>query len=300
MSGGAVLLLGAGGQLGQTLQDAWPALAGDSAPALQALDRARLDVTDGPALRQALESLAPALIINAAAYTRVDQAEAEASQAYQANQHAVREIALWAAANGARLLHVSTDFVFDGAAGRAYSPADKPNPLGVYGASKLAGEQAILAEHPAGSVIIRTGWLYSAWRVNFVTTMLRLMQERDHLRVVVDQVGTPTCTQGLAELIARIAGEPEARGIYHWSDAGVASWYDFAVAIQEEALTAGLLARSVPIEPIPSAQYPTAARRPAFSVLDKSATYRDFGCRPVHWRVRLRQVINQLANRHRS
>ena len=145
-----------------------------------------------------------------------------------------------------------------------------------------------------GSLIVRTGWVYSAWGGNFVKTMLRLMAEREELAVVVDQVGTPTWARGLAQMLWRAAEIDTAAGLYHWSDAGVCSWYDFAVAIAEEGLALGLLQRAPLIRPIPGSDYPTPAQRPAFSVLDKTSSWRDFGIQGVHWRVQLREMLQEL------
>jgi dTDP-4-dehydrorhamnose reductase len=185
---------------------------------------------------------------------------------------------------------VSTDFVFDGTQSHPYLPTDRTNPLGVYGASKLAGEQLALAAYPEGLAIVRTAWLYSAFGNNFVTTMLRLMGERERLGVVADQVGTPTWTCGLAGALWQMC-RVQPKGIHHWTDAGVASWYDFAVAIQEEGLACGLLAREIPIQPINTVDYPTSARRPAYSVLDKTETWAALGMTPPHWRVALRRML---------
>ncbi|HSR36471.1 MAG TPA: dTDP-4-dehydrorhamnose reductase, partial [Desulfurivibrionaceae bacterium] len=190
------------------------------------------------------------------------------------------------------LVQLSTDFVFDGNRSRPYAPGDTPAPLGVYGATKLAGEVAVQQILGHYSAIVRTSWLYSSHGHNFVKTMLRLMKERDAVRVVADQIGTPTWAHGLAVAVWQIAGRTLS-GIHHWGDGGVASWYDLAVAIQEEALSLGLLARAVPVLPIATANYPTPARRPSYSVLDKTATWELLGGPPPHWRVQLRRMLQE-------
>lgn len=293
MSRPGIALLGAGGQLGKTLQADWAANA-PSEWQLHAFTRAELDIRSPEQLAQRLDPLAIQVVVNAAAYTRVDRAESERDRAMAINRDGVAHLAQWVAARGCRLIHVSTDFVFDGRAGQPRQPGDATAPLNHYGQSKRAGELAVLAACADRAVILRTGWLYSRYQPNFVTTMLRLMSEREQLGVVSDQVGTPTSTHSLGRLIARIVQDEEASGVFHWSDAGVASWYDFAVAIQEEALAAGLLHRAIPVSPISTADYPTPASRPAYSVLDKTASYRRFEMAATHWREELRQVIAEL------
>ncbi len=304
MAATRVLVTGAGGQLGQALVAAAPA-----GVELRAVDRAQLDVTDVNAVGREIRSFAPALVINASAYTAVDRAEQEIEAATRANVDGPANLAAaLAAGHGAgscdfpsdvpsdaqgvvraRLLHVSTDYVFDGSASAPYAPDSPTAPLGVYGRTKLAGETAALAALP-GRVVVRThGCIRLAAQI-FSRTMLRLMRERDGVRVVDDQIGTPTWAMGLAQVLWALAGK-RARGIFHHSDAGVASWYDFAVAIQEEALTLGLLDRAVPVIPIATADFPTPAARPAFSVLDCTATRALLGDRPAHWRVNLRRML---------
>jgi dTDP-4-dehydrorhamnose reductase len=282
-----VVVTGAGGQLGRELVACAPPVE------LVALGRDALDIADAGAVLERLAALAPALVINAAAYTAVDRAEAEPELARQVNALGPANLARACHTLGARLIHVSTDFVFDGRASRPYRPDDATGPLGVYGQSKLEGEQALMEALP-GALIVRTGWVYSRHGANFVKTMLRLMAERDALAVVCDQVGTPTWAAGLAAALWRFAAQPELAGIYHWSDAGVCSWYDFAQAIAEEALALGLLPRAIPLRPIPASDYPTPAQRPAYSVLDKGATWQALGVAGEHWRVQLRRMLNEL------
>jgi dTDP-4-dehydrorhamnose reductase len=282
------MVLGAGGQVGRAVVETCR-----EPHRLTVKTRTDLDIRDSSALRHALDSARPEWIINAAAYTAVDLAEDDRAAAAAINDAAAGIIAEAAASCGARLVHLSTDFVFDGASNRAYLPQDVPRPLGVYGESKLGGERRVLA---AGGepIVLRTAWVYAAAGRNFVLTMLKLMHEREQVRVVADQIGAPTWATGLARAIWELLEAGAPGGIYHWTDLGVASWYDFAVAIQDEALAAGLLGRRAAILPIPTAGYPTRARRPAFSVLDTSATRALVATPAVHWRHNLRMMLNEL------
>lgn len=285
-----VLITGACGQLGSELQATCPAHM-----TLIPTDHDTLDITQPAQVAAALATHQPEAIINAAAYTAVDKAETDSERAYAINYHAAANLAQQAAQHGIYLLHISTDFVFDGQQSTPYLPTDPPRALGVYGASKLAGERAV-SDYCPSACIVRTSWLYSAYGNNFVKTMLRLMRERDSLGVVADQVGTPTWTRTLADTLwAFITQRPQ--GIWHCSDNGVASWYDFAVAIQEEALALGLLERAIPIRPLRTAEYPTPARRPAYSVMDKRATEDLLGYTLPHWRVSLRRLLQDVLVR---
>ncbi|MFA7439339.1 MAG: dTDP-4-dehydrorhamnose reductase [Sphingomonadaceae bacterium] len=281
-----VLVTGADGQLGRALAKTAPAHL-----QVTALSRSALDITDPPSIAAAIAQLAPDLVVNAAAYTAVDRAESEKDLAFAVNGAAPGQLAAAAHGANAGFVHISTDFVFDGHASVAYAPGAPTAPAGVYGASKLAGEQAAMATHPE-ALIVRTAWVYAAAGGNFVRTMLRLMAERDEVRVVADQIGTPTHADSLARAIWQLAAA-KLSGIWNWTDAGVASWYDFAVAIQEEALALGLLSRAVPVIPIRTEDYPTPARRPAFSLLDKQATWAQTGL-AAHWRVELRDALEQM------
>ena len=280
-----VLLAGGSGQLGRELQRCKPADV-----ALLALGSQELDLRNSALVAARGSAFRPQGGINAAAYTAVDRAESEQDTAFGVNGQGAANLAQAARTVDAYCLQVSTDFVFDGAQSRPYLRTDHTNPLGVYGASKLAGEQLALTAYPDGVAVVRTAWLYSAFGNNFVTTMLRLMGERDNLRVVADQVGTPTWARGLAEALWQMCRE-QPKGIHHWTDAGVAGWYDFAVAIQEEALGCGLLKREIQIIPINTVDYPTPARRPAYSVLDKTETWAALGMTPRHWRQGLRRML---------
>jgi len=281
------LVTGAGGQLGRALQASAPAGVD-----LVALGHGDLDIGDADAVAQVIAASQPALILNAAAYTAVDKAESEADATHRINAQGPGHLAAAAQAVGARLVHVSTDFVFDGTAGQPYAPDHPVAPLGVYGASKRAGEDAVRAAAP-DALIVRTAWVYGVTGHNFVRTMLRLMAERDDVRVVADQIGTPTFAGSLAEALWDLAAAG-AQGTHHWTDSGAASWYDFAVAIQEEALALGLLDRQVPVLPITTSAYPTPARRPSYSVLDKGSAIALLGRTAPHWRVNLRRMLGEI------
>ncbi len=284
-----ILITGADGQLGWELRRAVPA-----GIELTACNSVELDITNESLVDEVTARLCPEIIINAAAYTAVDKAEIEVERVMAVNRDGAANIAAAAADVGAGIIHVSTDFVFDGCHYRPYLPEDIPNPIGVYGASKLAGERLVLAKCQ-DSAIIRTAWVYSAHGNNFVKTMLRLMAGRDELRVVADQIGSPTWAAGLAQAIWRLAAE-KLTGIYHWTDAGVASWYDFACAIQEEALGLGILRREVVIRPLRTEDYPTPARRPPYAVLDKTSLWEKLGFAAPRWRFNLKKMLAELKN----
>ncbi|WP_231758090.1 dTDP-4-dehydrorhamnose reductase [Microbulbifer elongatus] len=282
-----ILVTGKNGQLGQQLQKQAPAHT-----TIIAHGRDTLDIADKEQVFTVLQQAQPDLVINAAAYTAVDKAESDTDQAHRVNARGPENLALACRELGIRLIHVSTDFVFDGKQSHPYLPGDTRKPLGVYGESKARGEEAIEAILPE-AIIVRTAWVYDREGGNFVNTMLRLMNERDQLGVVADQIGTPTWAGTLANNIYALAQNPEAMGIYHCTDAGVASWYDFAVAIYEEGKAAGLIPseKSVQIKPITTADFPTPAKRPAYSVLDKSRLVEDSGIELNHWRPVLRKIL---------
>jgi dTDP-4-dehydrorhamnose reductase len=282
-----VVITGAGGQLGRALQATAPV-----GVKIVPFDRTGLDIGNASAVAATIGDAAPALLINAAAYTAVDKAESDAETAQRINGAAPGYLATAAAAAGARFVHVSTDFVFDGSSGHPYAPDHPTAPLGVYGATKLAGEQTVQAALP-DALILRTAWVYGVTGHNFVRTMLRLMAERDEVRVVADQIGTPTFADGLARAIWALDAAG-ARGIHHWTDSGATSWYDFAVAIQEDAVALGLLSRKVPVIPIATSDYPTPARRPSYSVLDKGSAVALIGAPAPHWRVHLREMLGVI------
>jgi dTDP-4-dehydrorhamnose reductase len=279
------LILGANGQLGRALIATAPAGA-----QLTARTRAALDITDGAAVVAAIAEAGPDVVFNAAAYTAVDRAESEEQLALAINGTAVGHIARAARAAGARLVHVSTDFVFDGRAGTPYPPDAQTDPIGAYGRSKRAGEIAA----GDGALIVRTAWVYGDHGANFVATMLRLMHAHGSVRVVADQLGTPTYAHGLAQALWALAAQ-DAQGFHHWTDSGAASWYDFAVAIAEEAHAIGLLAALPQVIPIDTQDFPTPARRPGYSVLDKRATFAALGGPAPHWRHQLRTMLRKVA-----
>ncbi len=281
-----VLVLG-GGQIGAAVIKSAP-----KQHEIIGLTRAKLDIADAKAVAKSLAEIKADWVINAAAYTAVDRAEDEPQIAAAVNDAAVAALAAGAARENSRLLHLSTDFVFDGTSGRPYKPGDATNPLSVYGSTKLAGEQHVLAL--ATGIVLRTSWVYASVGKNFVLTMLKLMQEREQLNVVCDQIGSPTWASGAAVAIWGLIDASAQGGIYHWTDLGVASWYDFAVAIQEEALERGMLTRAAGVLPIPSSAYPARATRPSFSVLDTSHTRTMLKIPGRHWRLNLRKMLDEL------
>jgi dTDP-4-dehydrorhamnose reductase len=283
-----VLITGGGGQLGRALL----ALAPTDSTVL-ALTHERLDVADASAVDAVLREFRPDVLINAAGFTRVDDAEKEPEAAQRANATGPAVLARACRKSAAWLVQISTDYVFDGAQGRPYTPASTANPLSTYGRTKLAGEQVVASELPEQSTVVRTSWLYAADGRNFLTTMLRLMHTRPELSVVSDQVGAPTSAAGLTRVLWAFA-QRRVPGLHHWCDSGVASWYDFAVAIAEEAVALGILVSAPTVVPITSAEYPAAARRPSYSLLDKRATERLLEIPAAHWRSALRETLTVI------
>lgn len=283
-----ILVLGGGGQVARAVVACAP-----SAHTVHVASRAAVDIADPAALTAAVAASGAEWIVNGAAYTAVDKAESDAQVAHAVNATAVGTLAQAAVRHGCRVLHLSTDFVFDGRSNRAYLPGDPTHPLSVYGATKLDGERQALAAG-GDAIVLRTAWVYASAGRNFVLTMLRLMRERPEVHVVSDQIGTPTWATGIARAIWGLIDAPAPGGLYHWTDLGVATWYDFAVAIQEEALARGLLASAVPVIPIATADYPTPARRPTFSVLDTGATRAWVKAPAHHWRQQLRMMLDEL------
>jgi dTDP-4-dehydrorhamnose reductase len=285
-----VLVTGKGGQVADALLKLRPASVD-----LQALGRDELDVSDGGAVERAVAELKPQLVINAAAYTAVDQAEREPELARRVNGEGPGHLAEAARRYGARLMHISTDFVFDGKAHAPYKPEAATAPLGIYGESKLLGEQRALAADPS-ALVLRTAWVYAAKGRNFVLTMLKLMGERGSVKVVNDQTGSPTWAASIAAVLWKAAAQPGFRGIHHWTDAGTVSWYDFAVAIAEEATALGLLPRKPEVLPIRTVEYPTPARRPAYSVLDRRSTEEALDLSAAPWRDNLKKMLMELKD----
>lgn len=285
-----VLITGKGGQLAWELEQ----LAPENFEVIS-VGKDELDITNEKAVADFIASTKPDLVINAAAYTAVDQAEKDSATAYAVNELGIKYLAQACKKIDARILHISTDFIFDGASTTPYQTDAQPNPLNVYGASKLAGDIALNEILPEASVVVRTAWVYSVNGNNFVKSMLRLMQEKPQLGIIYDQVGTPTWAKGLAQWLWIIAAKPEVTGTYHWTDAGIASWYDFAIAIQELGLEKGLLNKAIPVLPIPTSAYPTPAKRPAFSVIDKSTAEFVSGLNTIHWRKQLSSMMDEIS-----
>lgn len=288
-----VLITGANGQLGYALQKTAPLFIGEDKTTVQviALTRAECDLSQPDALAAILNSYQPDAVINAAAYTAVDKAETDQVLANTVNALAVIAIARWCEQQQIPLIQVSTDFVFDGKKSSPYLPDDHTNPLGVYAQTKCAGERAAL-ENCTSSYVVRTGWVYCEQGANFAKTMLRLGAERASLGVVADQVGTPTYAVNLAQMIWKLLSLRPEQKIFHFSDAGVASWYDFAVAIFNEAKAQNILAAVPQVKPIATSDYPTPAQRPAYSVLDKQQTWSLLSIAPDHWRNALSQMLD--------
>jgi len=291
-----IFVTGAKGQLGRTLEYYWEdsELARSSELFLYDIDR--LDLAQGDVVEQELNRCKPRTILNMAAYTSVDHAEADKQTAFSINASAVDNLADWASRNDCFLVHISTDFVFDGSKRAPYLPEDHASPLNVYGASKFAGETALQSRLHDQYVIIRTSWLYSEYGKNFVKTMLHLMKEKDELGVVSDQIGSPTSTHSLISLLLTILSERTDRGIYHWTDGASISWYEFALAIQREAVELGLLGKEISIKPLTTEEYPVPALRPAYSVLDRNKTLNAFEVKATDWQQELRLVIKRIAD----
>lgn len=281
-----ILVTGTNGQLGNELRNV---LEEKLSGMTLYTDIAELDLTDGKAVEKYMLDNEVTHIVNCAAYTNVDRAEEDKLLCASINVNAVKNIANAADQIGAKIIHISTDYVFDGKAYRPYKESDKVNPISQYGTTKRAGETALLALAPE-SVIIRTAWLYSPYGKNFVKTMIRLGREMKELRVVCDQIGTPTYARDLANAIYRILTSPQwVSGIYHFTDEGVCSWYDFTKAIHK---IAGI--NSCKVEPILSEDYPTAATRPFYSVLDKTRIKATYGVEIPYWEDSLRDCIKRL------
>lgn len=256
--------------------------------------RNELDITNIASIKSLLQQSGIIAVINASAYTAVDMAESNAKDAELINHIAVSNLAKVCSDLTLPFVHISTDYVFSGDKGTPYLSNDPTDPNNVYGITKAAGEKAILKEHPEQSVIIRTSWVYSSQGNNFVKTMLRLMEEKDELSIIDDQIGSPTWAKTLASACV-YALKNKITGVYHWTDEGVASWYDFAKAIQSAGLKKGLITKKIKIKPIPSEVYPTPAKRPHYSVLDKVETREIFkGINNEHWELQLNAMLDDL------
>lgn len=281
-----LLITGARGQLGSCLRDL---LAERSDVETLFTDVAELDLTDADAVSRCVAELKPQYIINCAAYTAVERAEADEATAERVNADAPANLARAAAENGARLIHISTDYVFSGENSRPWRESDEPSPRSAYGRTKLHGERRVMELHPEGSVILRTAWLYSPYGSNFVKTMLRLAAERPEIRVVADQIGSPTSAMTLARAVLTVVfSEQWHPGVYHLTDAGVASWYDLAVSTLR---LSGLTTRVVPIT---TQEYPTPTERPAYSVLAKEKFINTYNFTLTHWQEALAECLRAM------
>ena len=284
-----ILITGANGQLGREMR---LLLEGDDRFEATYTDVEELDITDAAAVNAFVDELRPAYIVNCAAYTAVDRAEDDESTASLLNTEAVAILARAALRCDARMVHVSTDYVFDGNACRPYRETDATRPTSVYGRTKLGGELALLTTLPQQAVVLRTAWLYSPHGKNFVKTMLTLGRERDQLRVVYDQVGNPTSATDLAHAIIAVLTAPQWHpGIYHFANEGAVSWYDFTKAIHR---LAGIT--SCDVQPCLSDEYPTRATRPHYSVLDKAKFKTTFGVAIPHWEESLAECLKRINN----
>lgn len=283
-----VLITGADGQLGYELQRTVP-----NGYECIATDKDDLDITNADAVKAFIADLKPAVIINSAAYTAVDKAEEEVELATAINATGAENLAKVAKKNDIQFMQISTDFVFDGKGHTPYLVNAPTNPEGMYGITKQKGDELVQQVLGDDVFIIRTSWLYSAHGNNFVKTMLRFMAERKELNIIADQIGTPTWANSLAQAVW-VAVENNITGMHHWSDAGVASWYDFAYAIMEEGVALGLLDETITLNAITTADYPTPASRPCYSVMDKTTTWKALDMQSQHWRVALRQMMSEL------
>ncbi|MBS1760656.1 MAG: dTDP-4-dehydrorhamnose reductase [Bacteroidetes bacterium] len=283
-----ILVSGANGQLGKELKrlsENYPSFS------FYFLSKEDMPIHHFEIVRHYFNIYKPAYFINAAAYTAVDRAESEKDRAFQINGEAVGVLAAICKENNCRFMHISTDYVFDGTAiNKPYKEDDQPNPQSVYGASKLKGEEEAL-RYNSDAIIIRTSWVYSEFGKNFVKTMIKLMGEKELLNVVDDQKGSPTYAADLAEVILQIvASDKWLPGIYHYSNSGIINWYDFALAIKEE------IKSTCKINPIPTSQYPTPAKRPAWSVLDNQKIQTSYGINPKEWRQSLQICLSRIQS----
>ena len=287
-----VLLIGAKGQVGQELQVTLPQLG-----EVISIGREELDLTNSEKIGQLIREIHPDYLVNAAAYTAVDKAETEPDLAYAINAIAPKIMAESAEKIKAKFLHISTDYVFDGRKNTPYLETDLTNPLGVYGQSKLRGEEEIKTVN-SQAIILRTAWVYGSYgKSNFVKTMLRLGKEREELKVVVDQVGSPTWAKDIAAAITHLLiNADNPAGIYNFTNSGVASWFDLTKAIFEEAKISGIPLKIQRVIPITTAEYPTPAVRPAYSVLSGQKISQQLGYIPPYWRDSLKAMLNQLFN----
>jgi dTDP-4-dehydrorhamnose reductase len=280
-----ILITGAGGQLGSELQ-----VASKNYPQFEFVfvDKDEMPLDEPGKIPAVIEDIHPSWCISCGAYTAVDRAETEKDLAFTINGDAVGAIAATCKKIGARLIHISTDYVFPGNSATPLKESDPTGPINVYGASKLKGEQLAVANNP-DTAVIRTAWVYSEYGNNFVKTMIRLMKEKPSISVIHDQVGSPTYAADLAQAILHIVTAPRwVPGTYHYSNEGRISWYEFALAIRE------LIGSKCPVTPITTDQYPTPAKRPHYSLLDKTLIKKTYGIEAPDWRVGLATCIGKL------
>lgn len=287
-----ILLIGITGQVGQELQQTLPSIG-----EVIGVDRQSLDLSQPEQIQQRIAEIKPNMIVNAAAYTAVDQSESESELAMTINATAPKAIAIAAQDIGAKILHISSDYVFNGQNHTPYLESDHPDPLGVYGKSKLLGEIGI-RENCDRHLILRTAWVYgSRGHGNFVKTMLRLGAERTELKIVADQIGSPSWSYDIAiaitQLLAKSLTDESINGIYHFTNSGVASWYDLALATFAEAQQLGFPLKVEQVIPITTAEFPTPTQRPAYSVLAKTKITETLGVHPPYWRDSLRKMLSE-------
>jgi dTDP-4-dehydrorhamnose reductase len=289
-----ILLIGITGQVGQELQQTLPSIG-----EVIGVDRQSLDLSQPEQIQERIAEIKPNIIVNAAAYTAVDKSESESDLAMAINATAPKAIAIAAQDIGAKVLHISTDYVFNGQNHTPYLESDRPDPLGVYGKSKLLGEIGV-RENCDRHLILRTAWVYgSKGHGNFVKTMLRLGVDRTELKVVADQIGSPSWSYDIAlaitQLLAKSLADENINGIYHFTNSGVASWYDLALAIFDEAKQLGFPLKVEQVLPITTAEFPTPTQRPAYSVLAKTKITQTLGTHPPYWRDSLRKMLSELS-----
>lgn len=280
-----VLVTGKNGQLGSELQEIARNYPNYN---IVFVDREEMDLSDPEQIVEVLNTEKPQIIVSAGAYTAVDKAESDQELCDAVNHIAVKTIGAWVADNNAKVIHISTDYVFDGTSETPLKETDEPDPINVYGLTKLLGEQALRASG-ANHVIIRTAWVYSIYGANFVKTMIRLMSEREEIGVVSDQIGTPTYARDLAKAIMQIIEAPEfVQGVFHFSNEGKISWHEFAMAVKE------IKGFTTKVNAIGSDAFPTPAKRPNFSLLDKTKIKEVYQVSVPHWKDSLKEMIEKL------
>lgn len=280
-----ILVTGASGQLGSEIKELSVNYTDDT---FVFVDREEMALDDLSQVLSVIENVNPDLIISGGAYTAVDKAESEAELVDIINHQAVAAMAEWAKQNNRKLIHISTDYVFQGTSSTPLKETEPTNPINVYGLTKQKGEDAIISSN-ADAIIIRTAWVYSSYGANFVKTMIRLMTDREEISVIGDQIGSPTYAHDLAQVILKIVHSDKwVKGIYHFSNEGEISWYDFAVAIKE------FKNLDCNIKPITSAEYPTAAKRPSYSLLDKTKIKQTFGVAVSEWKQSLSNMLEKI------